>query len=127
MKPYILPFVHPDKTITNSLLKSYGLLAMNKLCFFGGPFFIKLGINALSNPAVAFNPVLYFLGFGICYTGSVYFEQKRNLTTLNIINIALLETTSNAYKHMLSLGPEFYFKGPQRHILFNLYKAQGAF
>jgi ABC-type transport system involved in Fe-S cluster assembly fused permease/ATPase subunit len=28
---------------------------------------------------------------------------------------------------MLSLGPEFYFKGPQRHILFNLYKAQGAF
>jgi hypothetical protein len=26
---------------------------------------------------------------------------------------------------MLSLGPEFYFKGPQRHILFNLYKAQG--
>lgn len=28
---------------------------------------------------------------------------------------------------MLSLGPEFYFKGPQRHVLFNLYKAQGAF
>ncbi len=105
MKPYILPFVHPNKIITNSLLKSYGLLAMSKLCFFGGPFFIKLGINALANTAAAFNPVFYFLGFGICYTGSVYFEQKRNLTTLNIINIALLETTSNAYKHMLSLGP----------------------
>ena len=28
---------------------------------------------------------------------------------------------------MLSLGPEFYFSGSQRHILFNLYKAQSAF
>lgn len=27
---------------------------------------------------------------------------------------------------MLSLGPDFYFSGSQRHILFNLYKAQSA-
>jgi ABC-type transport system involved in Fe-S cluster assembly fused permease/ATPase subunit len=51
----------------------------------------------------------------------------RNLETLKIINIALVETTSKVYRHMLSLGPEFYFSGSQRHILFNLYKAQGAF
>lgn len=105
MKPYILPFYHKDPIITRSLFKSYGMLGLSKLCFFGGPFFIKLGINSLGGTVAFFNPVLYFLGFGLCYTGSVYFEQKRNLETLNIINIALLETTSKAYKHMLSLGP----------------------
>lgn len=73
MKPYILPYVHPDKTVTNRLLKSYGLLALSKICFFGGPFFIKLGINSLSGAAAAVNPILYFLGFGVCYTGSVFF------------------------------------------------------
>lgn len=73
MKPYILPFIHPNKTITNSLFKSYGLLALSKACFFGGPFFIKLGINSLSGTTALVNPILYFLGFGVCYTGSVYF------------------------------------------------------
>jgi hypothetical protein len=79
MKPYIIPFSHPNKIITHSLFRSYGLLALSKVCFFGGPFFAKLGINGLGTAVAAFNPIFYFLGFGICYTGSVYFEQRRNL------------------------------------------------
>ena len=43
------------------------------------------------------------------------------------MNIALLENTSKTYKHMLSLGPEFYFSGSQRHIIFSLFKAQASF
>jgi len=85
MKPYIVPYIHHDKKVTNCLMKSYGLLALSKLCFFGGPFFIKMGINSLSAVSAAINPIFYFLGFGICYTGSVFFEQKRNLTTSDII------------------------------------------
>lgn len=127
MKPYILPFAHPDKTITHALLKSYSLLALSKLCFFGGPFFLKLGINSLTGAATVANPLMMFFGFGVCYSGSVFFEQMRNISTLKIIDIALVQTTSKAYKHMLSLGPQFYFSGSQRHILFNLYKAQSAF
>lgn len=79
MKPFMVPFLHPNQIVTKSLLISYGLLAMSKVCFFGGPFFIKLGINSLAAATTFVNPVLYFLGFGVCYTGSVYFEQKRNL------------------------------------------------
>jgi hypothetical protein len=126
MKPYILPFLHDNKVITRALLRSYGMLALSKLCFFGGPFFVKMGINTLTG-AAAGNPLLMFLGFGLCYSGSVLFEQMRNLETLKIINIALLETTSKTYKHMLSLGPEFYFSGSQRHIIFSLFKAQASF
>ncbi len=79
MKPFIIPFLHQDKHITTALLKSYGLLALSKACFFGGPFLLKLGVNSLSAPAAFLNPVVYFFGFGICYTGSVLFEQMRNL------------------------------------------------
>lgn len=78
MKPYILPFIHKDKTITRALLRSYGMLAMSKVCFFGGPLFVKMGINTLTG-AVAGNPLFAFLGFGLCYSGSVFFEQMRNL------------------------------------------------
>lgn len=105
-RTYIVPFLHHDKEITRSLLKSYSLLALSKICFFGGPFLLKLGVNSLSGPAaVGMYPLLYFFGFGVCYTGSVLFEQMRNLQTLRLINSALVETTSKAYKHMLSLGP----------------------
>lgn len=105
-KTYIVPFLHRDKEITRSLLKSYSLLALSKICFFGGPFLLKLGVNSLSGPVAAgMYPLLYFFGFGVCYTGSVLFEQMRNLQTLRLINSALVETTSKAYKHMLSLGP----------------------
>ena len=105
MKPYIIPFLHHDKKITHALLKSYLMLAGSKLCFFGGPFLLKLGVNSLSNPTAMMNPLLYFFGFGACYTGSVLFEQMRNVQTLKLINAALVETTTKAYKHMLSLGP----------------------
>ena len=77
---------------------------MSKLCFFGGPLFVKLGINTLTG-AVAGNPLFAFLGFGLCYSGSVLFEQMRNLQTLKILNTALVENTCKTYKHMLSLGP----------------------
>jgi len=126
IKPYLIPFIHKDKQITRTLLQSYGLLALSKICFFGGPFLLKIGINSLGVPSEGYEALLYFLGFGVCYSGSVFFEQMRNLHTLKLINAALVETASKAYKHMLSLGPEFYFSGSQRHILFNLYKAQSA-
>ena len=105
MKPYIIPGLHPDKKIRNVLLKSYLMLALSKLCFFGGPFLLKVGVNALSGTAAMLNPLIYFFGFGVCYTGSVLFEQMRNVQTLKLINAALVETTTKAYKHMLSLGP----------------------
>lgn len=81
------------------------MLALSKLCFFGGPFLLKVGVNALSGTAAMLNPLIYFFGFGVCYTGSVLFEQMRNVQTLKLINAALVETTTKAYKHMLSLGP----------------------
>lgn len=105
MKPYIVPFVHKDREINISLLKSYGLLGLSKLCFFGGPILLKLGVNSLAAPTAMLSPLVYFFGFGVCYTGSVLFEQWRNLENLKLINSALVETTSKAYKHMLSLGP----------------------
>jgi hypothetical protein len=108
MKPYIIPFIHKNPIITKSLLKSYGLLGLSKICFLGGPICLKIGINGLSSAGAATamaNPLAMFFCFGICYTGSVFFESLRNLETLKIINIALVETTSRAYKHMLSLGP----------------------
>jgi len=105
MKPYIIPGLHPDKNITKVLLKSYIMLALSKACFFGGPFLLKLGVNALSGTVTMLNPIIYFFGFGVCYTGSVMFEQMRNVQTLRLINAALVETTTKAYKHMLSLGP----------------------
>jgi len=73
MKPYILPFIHKDKIITNSLFKSYSLLILSKACFFGGPFFLKLGINSLTGAVAYGNPLLMFFGFGVCYSGSVLF------------------------------------------------------
>jgi hypothetical protein len=63
-----------------------------------------------------------FLGYGVCYSASVFFESMRNLESVKIVNIALTETASNAYMHMLSLGPEFFFQTSQRHRIFNLYK-----
>ena len=73
MRPYIIPGIHKDKTITHALLKSYVMLACSKLCFFGGPFLLKLGVNSLTGTAASLNPLLYFFGFGVCYTGSVLF------------------------------------------------------
>ena len=90
MKPFIIPGLHKDKKITHALLKSYSMLAASKLCFFGGPFLLKLGVNALSSTTASLNPLLYFFGFGVCYTGSVLFEQMRNVQTLKLINAALV-------------------------------------
>lgn len=75
MKQYFVPFLHKDKKITGYLLKSYGFLILGKLCFFGGPLFLKHGINALQNAAEfsIFDPLLMFAGYGICYSASVLF------------------------------------------------------
>jgi len=73
IKPYLIPFVHKDKNITRTLLQSYGLLVLSKACFFGGPFLIKLGINSLGVPTAGYDSLLYFFGFGMCYSGSVLF------------------------------------------------------
>ena len=100
----------------------------SKVCFFGGPLFLKFGINAIQQGVETgwTNPLLMFLGYGVCYSSSVAFESMRNVESVKIVNIALTETASNAYRHMLSLGPEFFFSGSQRHKLFNLSKAQIA-
>ncbi len=74
MKPYIVPFIHKDPMIAKTLLRSYGLLILSKACFFGGPFLLKLGVNALGGSVMGgFNPLIYFFGFGACYSGSVVF------------------------------------------------------
>ncbi len=124
MKKYFLPFLHPDKRITRYLLKSYTYLLFGKLCFFGGPLFLKHGINALQGAETIGigDPLLMFLGYGVCYSASVLFQSMRNLESVKIVNIALMDTASIAYRHMLSLGPDFFFSGSQRHKLFNLFK-----
>lgn len=121
LKPYIVPFVHKDKTVTRSLMISYTYLAMSKVCFFGGPMFLKYGINSLSSGTLK-EPILYFLAYGTCYSASILFESLRNLQVLNVTSLALTETSSKAYQHMLSLGPDFFFSGSQRTKLFNMYK-----
>ena len=72
MKPFIIPFLHSDRQITRTLMRSYGLLALSKACFFGGPLLLKLGVNALTIPT-GLSPLVYFFGFGVCYSGSVLF------------------------------------------------------
>jgi len=74
MKQYMIPFVHSDKRITIALLKSYGYLAFSKVCFFGGPLFLKYGINALQNSTITMaDPLWLFFGYGLCYSLSVLF------------------------------------------------------
>lgn len=104
LKSYIIPFMHKNKLVTKSLLKSYLYLGLSKFCFFGGPMFLKHGINSLQNIALG-DPVLLFLGYGVCYTTSILFDSLRNIEVLKVTSLALTETSSKAYKHMLSLGP----------------------
>lgn len=78
LKPYILPFVHKNKLVTRALLKSYAYLAISKFCFFGGPMFLKHGINNLQNVLLG-DPILMFLGYGACYSASILFESLRNI------------------------------------------------
>ena len=75
MKQYIIPFLHKDKRISSSLLESYGYLLCSKICFFAGPLFLKHAINALQSGANVgiVDPLLMFLGYGICYSTSVVF------------------------------------------------------
>lgn len=35
------------------------------------------------------DPLLMFLGYGICYSASSLFESMRNLESVKIVNIAL--------------------------------------
>ncbi len=81
IKPYLIPFMHENTLITKSLFKSYGYLIFSKLCFFGGPLFLKHGINGLSvtGGLGLVDPLIMFFGFGVCYSGSVFFESLRNL------------------------------------------------
>ena len=58
--------------ITKSLLKSYGYLALSKFCFFGGPILLKHGINSLQGVTLV-DPMLMFLGYGVCYSASILF------------------------------------------------------
>lgn len=70
----MIPFLHKDKRITLALIKSYGYLTCSKFCFFGGPLFLKYGINALQNGTLALgDPLLLFFGYGLCYSLSVLF------------------------------------------------------
>ena len=73
MKPYIVPFIHHNKIITHSLLKSYVYLIFSKICFFGGPLLLKKGINGLQSTSSFGDPLLMFFGYGICYSASVLF------------------------------------------------------
>lgn len=72
IKPYVLPFTHSNPEITKSIGRSYFYLAFSKLCFFGGPLMLKYGINGLSSASII-DPLLLFLGYGICYSGSQIF------------------------------------------------------
>jgi hypothetical protein len=75
MKKYFIPYIHPDKRITNYLIRSYSFLLVGKLCFFAGPLFLKYGINTLQGAATVgiTDPLLMFLGYGICYSASILF------------------------------------------------------
>lgn len=78
MAKYVVPFLHKDRAVTMKLTKSYVYLIFSKLCFFGGPFLLKSGIDALKVGAMI-DPWPMFLGYGLCYSGSVIFESLRNM------------------------------------------------
>lgn len=88
LKPYIVPFIHRNKLVTRSLLKSYAYLGISKFCFFGGPMFLKHGINNLQNLALG-DPFLMFLAYGACYSASILFESLRNIEVLKVTSLAL--------------------------------------
>jgi hypothetical protein len=75
MKKYFIPYLHSDKRITTYLNRSYGFLLLGKLCFFAGPLFLKHAINTLQAGVEVgiTDPLLMFLGYGICYSGSSLF------------------------------------------------------
>ena len=89
------------------------------MCFFGGPLLLKHGIDGLQS-ATLMDPLLMFFGYGMCYSGSILFESLRNIQVAKLTAIGLTDIVSNAYKHMLSLDPDFFFTGSQRHKLFHL-------
>jgi hypothetical protein len=74
--------------VTKALLKSYGYLAISKFCFFGGPMFLKFGINSLQNLALG-DPIMMFIGYGVCYSSSILFESLRNIEVLKVTSLAL--------------------------------------
>ena len=119
---YVVPFLHSDPVITRKLMISYVHLALSKICFFGGPLMMKGGINALQSGA-AFDPSLLFLGYGLCYTGSILFESLRNIKVVEVSNEAIKDISQQAYRHTLKLDPEFFFGSSQRQRLFKLSRA----
>ena len=80
--------MHNDKVITRHLLKSYAYLAVSKACFFGGPMLLKYGINGLQKIAIV-DPLILFLGYGLCYSASQLFESMRNIEIVYVTRFAL--------------------------------------
>lgn len=122
MSKYVVPFLHPSRHITRKILVSYVHLVFSKLCFFGGPLMLKTGINSLQAGAT-FDPTLLFLGYGLCYTGSILFESLRNIKVMEVSNEAIKDISQEAYRHILKLNPEFFFASSQREKLFKLSRA----
>lgn len=101
---YMIPFLHKDKKITKNILVANFYLVLSKVCFFGGPLCLKKGINALQM-GVMTDPTLMFFGYGICYTGSIFFESLRNIKNNELSNAAVKDLSEQAYGHMLNLDP----------------------
>lgn len=122
MAKYVVPFLHSNSQITRKILLSYVHLVLSKVCFFGGPIMMKGGINALQSGAT-FDPTLLFLGYGLCYTGSIFFESLRNIKVVEVSNEAVKDISQEAYQHILQLDPEFFFGSSQRQRLFKIGRA----
>jgi ABC-type transport system involved in Fe-S cluster assembly fused permease/ATPase subunit len=121
----VVPFLHTNPIITRKIITSYVYLVLSKICFFGGPLLLKGGINAIQSTA-AFDPSLLFLGYGLCYTGSILFESLRNIKVIQVSNEAIKDISQQAYMHVLKLEPEFFFGSSQRQTLFKLSRALTA-
>lgn len=78
LSKYMIPFLHKDRKVTKNIIIGNIYLILSKVCFFGGPLCLKKGINALQM-GVMTDPTLMFFGYGICYTGSIFFESLRNI------------------------------------------------
>jgi ABC-type bacteriocin/lantibiotic exporter with double-glycine peptidase domain len=122
MLPYILPFMHKDRQVSRNIFISYGYLLCSKLCFFGGPFLLKSGIDAIRMGA-AVDPLPMLFGYGLCYCGSVFFEALRNVKGVELSNLAVKDISHKSLRHILTLDPEFFFMSSQTKTLSKLNRA----
>lgn len=111
--PYVVPFQSGNKEVMNPLLKSYFYLALSRICLFGGPLFLKYGIDSMKIAGMGIDPLWMILGYGACFIGSTVFVSCRSIYITKVSYAAMKEVSMKLYRKLLSLPRNFHISRPQ--------------